>query len=140
MADTHAAVLLDPPLTPPKAPETVKQILQEDWKKILLSSLAVVVVFGGVSIESRLHPKSPLAAIIAGVPTGLLSTLLISSATVPIFMAAYARSTAVLLVSALIFSVALSSFAQVRQHPHASVILAILFWAGANYVVNYKLG
>ncbi len=133
MADTHAA-LAHPDPGPP--PTTVGEVLKEEWPKILISSLAVIVVFGGVSIESKLHPGSPWAAIIAGLPTGLISTLLIAPAVVPGFMTHYSKTTGILLITVLLFALMLR-IDYIRKHPHWFVIAFILFWMGLNYLVNF---
>ena len=124
----------------PSAPgpaATVADVLRQEWGKILFSSLAVSVVFGAVTIESALNPGSAWTAIFAGLPTGVLSTLLISPDAVPPFMSHYSKTTAVLLTVVLLFAFALCRFDIVREYSRWFLFLFIGAWAALSYVVNF---
>ena len=113
-------------------------VLKEDGPKIALSSVAVIFVFGGVSVMSRMHPDSPLAGIIAGVPTGLLSAFLIASPTIPTFMHSYTRTTLILFVTVYLLSLLINNVEYVQSRPHQFILVFIAFWALLNYVFNFR--
>ena len=115
---------------------TVREVIKEEWKKLTLSSVLVVITFFYATIQAKRNPTSPLPAIIAGIPTGIITTMLISRAALPSFLNSYRKASFILFLSAYAFYLGYSHIPEVREHPHATAVAVILMWAAANYAVR----
>lgn len=105
---------------------TFESVVAEDWKRILLSSIFVVFVFGGVDVLGKMHPGSPWLGLMAGVPTGLLSAYFISSADMGSFLQYYSQTSLCLTISTVVFAMVVA--AQGTERSHAYIPCFILLW------------
>ena len=73
-----------------------------------------------------------ISSMVAALPIGLLSSLLIADKKLQVYSFSYAKSISILLLTSIVFSL-LHSFTDL--HRHINLILSIIFWILINYLL-----
>lgn len=110
-------------------------IQQHALKLTLTAIITAVVIFFAIAI-GEWKPTSPLASIIAGLPMGIITVILLNGDAIHTYARGYVYTCIVLTAAAtlLYFAVATVSYAQGSDSiKRLAAVGAVILWAAINY-------
>ena len=119
----------------PLPSRSFREVIGEDWVRILLASVVVILVFGGVDVLGKMHPESAWPGIIAGVPTGLLSAYFVSNADMISFLQNYSQTSLCLTIVTVIFALVVASRGAQGSHQYIPLFIFVWFLLTAGFIL-----
>jgi hypothetical protein len=116
------------------AAATALRVLRQEWKQLTLTCVAIITVFTGATVTSRLYPQSPWPALFAGLPTGLISIYLLTPTAFPSFVKHYLTTSTVLWTCAVLLYLTARAYPGLHQTLLATALLGT--WATLNCAFN----